>query len=256
MGIGDCLMASGEARALFKSSRIPVMIVDRRGRPIWSEVFEGIPYIVKDPRRHAGHVNRLVNGGGVRPYITLKTPTKWVWRPYKPKPAEMVFTKAELEFAEPYRGMVMIEPNVKNVGHDNKAWPHKRWEEVVDAFYPRGVLDDSKFLQCVPPGTDGLDELLHHVTTPTFRHAAAVLSVCKAFVGTDGGLMHAAAAVGTPAVILWSEFTSPDICGYASMVNLRHAGKACGNRLNCHGCRAAMDKITVAEVVAALKGLL
>ncbi len=90
------------------------------------------------------------------------------------------------------------------------------------------------------------------VPTPTFRHAAAVLSVCRAFVGTEGGLMHAAAAVGTPAVILWSEFISPEITGYSSMTNLRHAGKPCGNRFNCPSCRKSMEAITVDEVVAGL----
>jgi ADP-heptose:LPS heptosyltransferase len=251
MGIGDCLMASGEARALFKANRIPVLIIDRRGRHVWSEVFEGVPYIVKPGQRLVGHINRLVNGGGIRPYIALKTSTKWYWRPYKPKPAEIVFTEAEKAFAEPYRDMVMIEPCVKAVGHDNKAWPKNRWVELA------AMLRHGDVVQCIAPGaTESLPPNVLKVVTPTFRQAAAVLSVCKAFVGTDGGLMHAAAAVGVPAVILWSEFTAPEICGYSTMVNLRHAGKACGNRLNCHGCRVAMEKITVDEVVKALKGIL
>jgi ADP-heptose:LPS heptosyltransferase len=94
------------------------------------------------------------------------------------------------------------------------------------------------------------------ITTPTFRYACAVLSVCKAFVGAEGGLMHAAAATKTPAVILWSEFISPAITGYPTMVNLRHAGPPCGMRVDCRTCRVAMNKITVTEVVAALKGVL
>jgi ADP-heptose:LPS heptosyltransferase len=68
--------------------------------------------------------------------------------------------------------------------------------------------------------------------------------------------MHAAAAVGTPAVILWSEFISPEITGYSSMTNLRHAGKPCGNRLACASCRKSMEAITVDEVVRALEKLL
>jgi len=68
--------------------------------------------------------------------------------------------------------------------------------------------------------------------------------------------MHGAAAVGTPAVILWSEFISPDITGYSNMRNIRHAGKACGNRFNCAGCRKAMDAITVSEVLTNLEGIL
>jgi ADP-heptose:LPS heptosyltransferase len=240
-------MAVGEARALHKASGKAVLVIGAHGRPMWSEVFEGNPYILK---RYPGRpFVRLINGGGVRPYIELKTPERWYWRPYQPKPGELFFTPDELAFAEPYRGMVMVEPNVKQLGHTNKAWIPSRWQELVDTL-------PLPWVQCVQPGGQPLDELVRCVETPTFRHACAVLSVCEAFVGTDGGLMHAAAAVGVPAVILWSEFTSPDICGYKTMVNLRHAGKPCGWRTNCKECRIAMDKISVAEVVAALKGVL
>ncbi len=246
MGFGDALMSVGDARALHKLTGKPVLIVGAHGRPMWSEVFEGNPYIIK---RFTGKACvRMVSGGGVRPYIAQKTPTKWFWKPYTPKPGELYFKPEELAFAEPYRGAVMIEPNVKNLGHDNKAWSNGRWGDVVRALNIRWV-------QCVQPGTRPLSTVVA-VHTPSFRYACAVLSVCKAFVGTDGGLMHAAAATGVRSVILWSEYTSPLICGYKTMVNLRHAGPPCGNRLNCPSCREAMDKITVDEVVTAVKGIL
>jgi ADP-heptose:LPS heptosyltransferase len=249
VGVGDFLMAAGEARKVHAANKLPVLIVGRRGIPMWSEVFEHNPYIL---RRATQRCNRVVSGGGVRPYIDLKTPGRWFWKPYKPIPAELFFTKEEKAFAEPYRGMVMIEPNVKAIGHTNKAWPMTRWKQVALAailHHPAGVV------QCGASGFQGLPDVTH-VITPTFRLALAVQSVCKAFIGTDGGLMHGAAANEIPAVILWSEFTSPEIVGYPRMVNLRHAGKPCGMRVNCPGCAAAMDKITVAEVVAALKGIL
>jgi hypothetical protein len=247
VGIGDALMAAGEARRMHKSNGLPVLIVDRRGRPTWYDVWEGIPYIVKRPGGRP--FTRIVNGGGVRPYIAAKTPTRWTWKPYRPYPAELRFTPAEMAFAEPYRGMVMLEPNGKNIGHANKLWPMQRWAELVEQI-------NVPLVQCVSePGPHPGVKVLK-VITPAFRQACAVLSVAKAFVGTDGGLMHAAAATGTPAVILWSEYTSPEIVGYSTMTNLRHAGAPCGNRLNCPGCRKAMEAITVAEVVTALKGIL
>lgn len=254
MGIGDALMASGEARRLHKSNQQPVLIVDRHGRPQWSEVWEGVPYILKRPIQ--GAYTRLFNAPGHRPYIAGKSPRNWTWRAYKPMPAEMFFTAEERAFAEPYRGMVMIEPNVKANGHDNKAWIADRWGKVIDRINPGMVLDDGLFVQCIPPGGRGLDEIVRHVNTPTFRDACAVLSVAKAFIGTEGGLMHAAAALGTPSVILWSEFISPDITGYPTMTNLRHAGRPCGNRLSCPTCRKSMEAITVDEVVNALEKLL
>lgn len=239
-------MASGEARRLHAKTKQPVMIVRPNGMPYWHEMWDGLPYIIKRPG--TGPYQRMLNCGGHRPYIASKSPERWTWRPYKPIPAEIVFTAEEKAFAEPFRGMVMIEPNVKNVGHDNKAWLPARWFGLS--------LDREDFVQCVQAPQDALPAHVLKVITPTFRHAAAVLSVARAFVGTEGGLMHAAAAVGTPAVILWSEFISPEITGYSNMVNLRHAGKPCGNRLACAGCRKSMEAISVEEVVQALEGVL
>jgi ADP-heptose:LPS heptosyltransferase len=239
-------MASGEARKLHKANGLPVIIVNRMGRPQWSEVWDNVPYIARRPGGKP--VNRLLNCPGYRPYIAGKTPNNWTWKTYKPTPAEIVFTPAELAFAEPYRGMVMIEPNVKANGHDNKAWVTGRWDELLDRIKLPTV-------QCLQGGTRPILTTKHALTL-TFRQAAAVLSVAKAFVGTEGGLHHAAAAVGTPAVILWSEFISPEITGYATMTNLRHAGRPCGNRMSCPGCRKSMEAITVNEVVQALERIL
>lgn len=247
--MGDELMAAGEARRLRKLNGLPSIIVSGRdGRPRWCDLWDGIPYILK---RAAGrNCNRIISGGGVRPYIAAKGPDRWTWKPYTPTPAEIVFTDAERRFAEPYRGMVMVEPNVKAIGHSNKAWLWGRWQEVV------GSMPETRFVHCIPHGVQPTLHGTSWVTTPTFRHALAVLSVCRTFVGTEGGLMHGAAAVGTPAVILWSEFISPDITGYPQHRNIRHAGKPCGMRTDCPGCRKSMEAITVDEVVQNLKEIL
>jgi hypothetical protein len=242
-------MCSGAARKLSRGGKVPVVIVGADGRPRWHELWEGLPYIVK--RTYGKAIIRLMNGGGVRPYIVRKTPERWVWKPYKPIPAEIMFTKAETAFAEPYRGMVMIEPNVKNIGHDNKAWIETRWRELTARLTVWSGQCVADVTQAGLPGAS-------LIVTPTFRHALAVLSVARAFIGTEGGLMHGAAAVGTPAVILWSEFISPEITGYHTdkIINLRHAGPPCGMRTNCPGCRKSMEAITVDEVVESLERLL
>lgn len=247
-------MAMGEARALHKRTKQPVMIVGRDGRPIRSDLFAGVPYIIQRPPK-TGPFQRLVNGPGCRPYIAGKTDERWSWKPYKPIPAELKFTDAELAFAEPYRGMIMVEPHVKNIGHDNKAWGAINWQQLDSAIWSAG-LRLGRVVQCGPPA--GTHWLLHatKVPTDTFRQALAVMSVCRAFIGTEGGLMHGAAAVGVPGVILWSEFISPEITGYDMHRNLRHAGKPCGMRTNCESCRRSMSMITVTEVVTNLKEIL
>ena len=252
MGIGDEIMAAGEARRLREKTGKAVIIVNRINRPIWSEVWEGNPYILRSYPLIQGTYLRMVNAGGARPYITGKTPERWTWKPYKPVPAQMFFTEAELARARFAKGAVMLEPNVKDIGHTNKAWIWERWEELAYRIRKELKLDT---LQCLPAGAKALTHV-RTLPTPRFRDAAAALHEARAFVGTEGGLMHAAAAVQTPAVILWSEFISPEITGYDTLVNLRHAGKPCGLRTNCPGCKASMEAITVDEVLESLKGIL
>lgn len=254
MGHGDVLMSMGEAKRLHKQSGgQKVMIVGRDGRPVKSDLMHGVPYLILNGRVSGadGPYQRLVNGSGFRPYIANKTTELWTWKRYKPVPADLVFTATELEFAERYRGAVMVEPNTKDIGHSNKAWSAIRWGHLdVD-------LRDAKLrvVQCGPSGTRWLNHS-ERVHTETFRQACAVLSVCRALITTEGGLMHAAAAVGVPAVVLWSEFISPEITGYASHRNIRHAGKPCGRRTDCPSCHASMMAITVDEIMNNLKEIL
>jgi hypothetical protein len=245
MGWGDELMAAGEAARLHRTTGRPVMILDGAGEPRWSDVWDGIPYIRRAPTRDTVS---LRNAPGERPYIVAKGEERWTWRPYAPTPAEISLTRRERRFAEPFRGLVMVEPDARAKPHANKAWRLERWQAVVDALARRGV----RCVQCGPADARSLRGVVC-VVTPTFRRACAVLAVARAFAGTEGGLMHAAAATRTPAVILWSEFVAPEVTGYPSMTNIRHAGPPCGSRVPCPTCRASMLAITVDEVVDAIR---
>lgn len=252
MGYGDTLMSIGEARALHKRTGQRVMIVGRDGRPVRSDLFNWLPYLVTHPRHAKGQpYQRLINGSGVRPYIAAKADDRWTWRKYKPIPAEVRFTSEEITFAEPYRGMVMLVPEVKKIGHSNKDWGPIYWSQLDCLLHSAGIAT----VQCGPSGAHWLHNCARAVT-PTFRHALAVLSVCRAVVTTEGGLMHGAAAVGVPAVVIWSEFISPEITGYPQHRNLRKAGEPCGRRTDCPGCRKSLTAITPVEVFEALKEIL
>ncbi len=240
-------MAAGEAKKLHKRTGKTVVIVDRLNRVQWCDLYAGVPYILD---RHRPGSVRMLNAGGSRPYIVAKTPEKWVWKPYQPRPAPIVFTADELAQAEPFRGCVMVEPNIKPQSHDNKAWIWSRWVSLLEQM--PGV----RFVQCLPGGTRPLDGCDCYAVTNNFRQALAVLSVCRAFVGTEGALHHGAAAVGTPAVVLFSEFISPASTGYPNHHNLRHAGAACGSRKPCKTCAESMRAISVLEVVAHLEEIL
>ncbi len=242
--MGDWLICTGQVKRMYEARADPVLVVNHLDRPQWNEIFHGNKKIAKYSKPG---VQRLLNASGRRPYIESKTDKRWTWKPFGPEPGEIFFTPAELAFAEPYRGRVMIEPNGKKIGHKNKQWIWQRWQQLAD-------LKIAPMVQCA--AGSGFLTGVRNVATPSFRHAAAVLSVSRAFVGTEGGLHHAAAAVGVPAVVLWGEFIDPSITGYPMHKNIRHAGKACGMRVDCPSCRASMEAITVDEVAQALREVL
>lgn len=236
-------MATSQVKRLHEANGRQVVVVNHRGAPQWHEVFENNPRISRDITRHT---QRLLNASGHRPYIAAKGPKAWAWRPWDIAPGELYFTQAERDFAAAHAGRVLIEPHTKVEG-SNKAWPWERWQQLVD----RG----GDFVQVGAPGARALRGVTF-VETASFRLACAVLAQSRAFVGPEGGLHHAAAAVGVPAVVLFSEFIGVDITGYPMHRNLRHAGAACGSRIPCVGCRSAMARITVDEVAANLEQIL
>ena len=255
MGHGDVLMSMGEAKKLHAQTKQKVLILRPDGMPVKSDLFNGVPYLARD-KFDAVRCSRMINGPGARPYIASKTDQKWTWRAYTPEPAELVFTAAEKAFAEPYRGMVMLEPNVKAIGHRNKDWGPINWQQLDSALHALGGAAKIPTVQCAPQGSKFL---LHvkRVPTSTFREACAVLSVCRAFVGSEGGLHHAAAAVGVPAVVIFGGFISPAVTGYSTHRNLfTGSGLGCGIRSDCPHCRASMLKTTPALVLETLKEIL
>lgn len=246
MGLGDWLIATGQIKEMYAANPVPVLVMGIDNRPQWSEVFVFNPKILK--RRTASKVQILVNGPGARPYVAGKQPDKWLWKPFGPTPGELYFHINELSFGKNRSSTILIEPNIKAKGNLNKAWPFERWQQLVNR-------KAGKFMQVGPIGTKWLENV-ERIVTPTFRHAAVVLKYAKCLVSSEGGLMHAAAALGVPAVILWSEFIDPSVTGYKDHINIRHADRTCGARLACPTCLASMQAITVDEVDAKLRSVL
>jgi hypothetical protein len=242
MGWGDELMAAGEARRRHAATGQPVAIVGAAGEARWSELWSGLPYILRAPTRGCDVVR---NGPNARPYIQGKSDTHWAWRPYKPAPAEIRFTDAELAWREAARGMVLIEPNVKRQQHANKDWGWSRWLQLAQVI-------GQPIAQMAPPNAAELPGATI-IRPPTFRHALAVLSGARAIITSEGGLHHGAAAVGVPAVVTFGGFIHPQSTGYDTHRNLVGDPVACGSRLPCRHCANAMARITVEQVLGALK---
>lgn len=254
MGIGDELMAAGEARALYARTGKPVRIRRQPGGPFrWFDVWDNVPYIARedDPRPFSVHCAK--DAEGRRSYIEGKTDERWTWRRYAPQPAEIVFSEAERSFGRQAAGCVFIEPNNKASGSPNKNWGWERWQALVD------LAPAIDWLQPGAAGTPGLRGV-RRIETGSFRLAAALLEQSRAAVLPDGGLYHAAAAVGTPAIVIRGGFAAPWVSGYAAQRNLYIDDPAfplgCGMRRPCKHCMRAMAAITPELVAKELEELL
>ncbi len=77
-------------------------------------------------------------------------------------------------------------------------------------------------------GNSSAKKYTNWIETKTFREALAILNKASVFVGTDGGLHHAAAALGIPSVVIWTGFSSPRHLGYDTHRNIHDGSEPCG----------------------------
>jgi ADP-heptose:LPS heptosyltransferase len=87
-----------------------------------------------------------------------------------------------------------------------KSWPPDYQARLPEALRSEGIEAD---LVCVGRGCPKVGVGLDFTESFAIEETAAILARCDAYVGPDSGLVHLAAAVGTPAVGLFGPVT-PD----------------------------------------------
>jgi ADP-heptose:LPS heptosyltransferase len=133
----------------------------------------------------------------------------------------LIPVRAELEFADlllsvlPSRRM-LIGISIA-ASSTVKAWPDQNFIKVINDLT---VNDNCSFvLLAGPDSSERCRTLMQSLALPErvllacnlhLRKVAALLSRCHAYVGVDSGLMHVAAAVGTPPVAIFGP-TDPDV---------------------------------------------
>jgi hypothetical protein len=254
MGYGDFLMALGEARSVHAASGSRVVMAEGTHAD-YASFLAGHPYAVLPGASNAGAGLPVIDTRGRRPYIDYEhiTAKRVRWKPYQPAPAELVFSASQQASIAALRArlapFVLVEPNIKDAKllAENKDWGIRKYQQVVDAL---GV-------RCVQPryGRKLLDGVVQ-VDTPKFLDAVLLLAAADAALLPEGGLHHAAAAVGTPAVVIYGGVISPANTGYDLHLNQYAGGEPCGSRKPCRHCRQAMGAIGVPRVVADLRRLL
>ena len=180
-------------------------------------------------------------------YVNYHTPERIYFNPGFRAPVGTVNIPAHLQqwaAAKNVGNLILLEPRVKGAfSSNNKAWAWDRWQAVA-----RMRAD---FAQCAP-AAPFLDNV-RRIITPTFQRACAILAQARGIVTTSGGLHIAAAALGKPAIVLWGAFSSPENLGYTFQRNFyRPDPEGLGQRKPHPACVAAMERITVAQVIAAI----
>jgi hypothetical protein len=236
MGIGDCIMSSAAAERMPEGKRA---VFGNTLRAMWSEVWEFNPKI-------AGTAGKdtiwIPDYPGHRPYILGAKDGKFIYNPeFRAPYGKLYLSDEEREWAKQQISgdYIVVEPNIKDSDSSlklgvNKAWG--KWSELLKMDLPWVQLGTKK-------------PITRHVKTEKFRQAMAILAGAKLFVGTDGALHHAAAALNVPAVVLWGGVVSPKILGYPTHINIWNGAEMCGNATHyCQHCRDAMDSISVDQV--------
>lgn len=153
---------------------------------------------------------------------------------------------------------IVVEPdtNIDWFGQ-LRAWPMTDWQKLVDKI--RTAYPDYQVVQIGLGKTGILDGAIDLTGKTSFRSAALVMQQSALFLGTEGGLMHAAAAVEVPSVILWGGVTLPEFAGYPHLheiVCLYMDCAPCGNLGWCDYGHRCMKDISVTRVLVALDKVL
>ena len=240
-------MATAEVKKAYEKTQKPLCVGDGSKAEWIEDVFQGNPKIAKEPYLGCFWVR---NFKGYRPYIKLNDKERIVYeRDFKAEPGEVFLSDEEKKRHADKGRFILIEPNTKTFPiSKNKRWPIQKWQAVVDALkgeYTFLQLTGKYKIQGIP-----------NVGTRDFRDGMCLLYASELLVTTDGGLHHAAAALGKKAVVIWGGLASPKNLGYDTHINLHAGSEPCGSKMPCIHCQYELEKITPDMVVNAIRSVL
>ena len=258
MGLGDQIIASGLARDAWTKRGVKIAFGDGQ-RVIWdkhsAEIFQNNPNIVFPGNENHGKVEWIAFHKGNRGY-NRQGDGHWIWNlDWHCRPGEIYLSHGEVAAGKRHgNGFAVIEPNVATwkSSAENKKWGVDRYQQVADAL----IADGRNVLQFVGQDDGVVLRGAKTVRTKTFRDAVAILKSAAIYIGAEGGLHHAAAAVGVRGVVLFGGFIPPSVTGYEFHKNLVGSDRFCGSFQTCQHCVDAMSNISVDEVYKSAKELL
>jgi ADP-heptose:LPS heptosyltransferase len=250
VGLGDELMVAGMARVAQQTDPRKVRVQYEKGKRRWCTLWDNNPRIAK--HEEVGDFQILEpRERYLRAYCSRKTLEQWDWKPYRPPVGEIYFHSYELAFGKLNLDLIVLEPFVKRGASPNKQWGRDRWGKLANMLVSEGL----KVATVGPQPAWHLGGARHVHTS--IREAAALIARARAVVVPEGALHHIAAAVGTPAVVIYGGYISPEVTGYDGQIGLfTGGGLGCGMRVQCKHCQDAMAAITPEMVFEKLMSVL
>ena len=275
MGYGDALMLSGLVRNAYEKN--PDVQITSKGSERFNsfkQIFFLNPYITFS--RNLELNKKILNiekfGVGI---IDLKK-RKFFWkRDFPLIPGNIFFQKKELLLASKIileikqrwlklknkdpKKIIFINPDskknflIKNNQQDinksehniNKEWPEDYWKIIL-----KELSKDNLIIQTYSDENNTVYEKFYSIKC-NFRTACSILNLSDIYLGAEGGLAHAAAALNKNAIVIFGSWISPEITGYSDHINLykNSENEACGNLNPCEHCLSSMKKITPQDVM-------
>ena len=126
-----------------------------------------------------------------------------------------------------------IEPCSNTEYTVNKAYPHDKWQRVVD-----GLRANHHIVQVGTEQAPKLEGVLDLRGRTTFRTAAGIVGRSRMLLTTEGGLVHAATAFDVPSLVVITGFSHPNMTAYPRNTNLWIHGDhgPCGFKVKCDEC--------------------
>jgi len=166
-------------------------------------------------------------------------------------------------FAASYSGLLQAFPKPHviilrraSAWTPNKDWPHEYWNVVVEEVSRMGTAIEigSVASESAPPSGSYLD--LRQKTS--LEQLAALISIADLYIGPVSGPMHIAAAMATPAVVIYGGFESPvGLRGYRNQISLYSplSCAPCWRKEECPYGRKCLTMIEPSQVLEAAREL-
>lgn len=252
------MLAAGQAQVLFDQhpDAGPVTLCDGNGIPRWHYLWRDNPAIYVPGKPLIPYrPPYILTGRGHLPYLEPQLHKSDHWRFSQTWKASdhraRLYLSAEdfahgtqlLKGVGPY---VLIEPSGRDRKNRNRCWPFPKWQELATALT---ASLDFPLVQLDHASADRLAGVAL-VENRDFIAACGVLSAARLFIGPEGGLAHAAAALGVPSVILWGGCVSAEVLGYPEHINLvfKHPQTPCGSLKPCAHCDEAWASLRPYDV--------